>query len=122
MLTSAHDMIAVVADHKPAENIIMLFPVLDVDFEKSLNVLKEITVNNCRTVFFIIPKLSDVFCVCEHILETGSRSHKTELRFHMPERLTQVPVFPVELKDRNGGRGIVIRREVLVFDGIAEGR
>ena len=41
MLTSAHDMVAVIADHKPAENIIMFFPVLDVDFEKSLNVLTE---------------------------------------------------------------------------------
>lgn len=79
MLTSAHDMVTIIADHKTAENIIILFPVLDVDFKKSLNILKEFTVGDCRTVFFIIPKHSDVFCVCEHILETGSRPHKPEL-------------------------------------------
>ncbi len=120
MLTSAHDMVAVIADHKPAENIIMFFPVLDVDFEKSLNILKEFTVDDCRTIFFIIPKHSDVFCVCEHVLETGSGTNQSELRFHMPERFTQIPVFSVELKDCNGGRRIVIRSEVFVLDGISE--
>ena len=38
LLTSAHDMVAVIADNKTTEYIIMLFPALDIDFEKPLDI------------------------------------------------------------------------------------
>lgn len=82
LLTSAHDMVAVIADNETTENIIVLFPALDVDFEKSLHIKEKVTVDDSRTIIFIVTKLTDVFRICEHIFETGSRNE--QVRTHSP--------------------------------------
>lgn len=38
-------MVAVIADNETTENIIVLFPALDVDFEKSLHIKEKVTVD-----------------------------------------------------------------------------
>ena len=69
LLASAHNVVAVITDHKPAENVIMLFTIFDIDLEKSLNIVKEITVSDSRAIFAIIPEYPDIFCVCKHIFK-----------------------------------------------------
>ena len=120
LLTSAHDMVAVIADNETTENIIVLFPALDVDFEKSLHIKEKVTVDDSRTIIFIVTKLTDVFRICEHIFETGSRTDKSELTLHVPECHAQVSGLAVVLEDSNGGRSVVIRYKVFIYNLISE--
>ena len=120
LLTPAHDMVTVITDNETTENIIVLFSALDVDFEKSLYIKEKVTVDDCRTIIFIVTKLTDVFRICEHIFETGSRTDKSELTLHVPECHAQVSGLAVVLEDSNGGRSVVIRYKVFIYNLISE--
>ena len=120
LLTSAHDMVAFIADDETTEYIIMLFPALDIDFEKPLDIKEEITVDDSRTIVFVRPEFTDIFGIREHILETGSRPDESEFAFHIPERHAETSGFPIVLEDGNDGRNIVIRNKVLIHNRIAK--
>ena len=113
-------MVTVITDNETTENIIVLFSTLDVDFEKSLHIKEKVTVNDSRTIIFIVTKLTDVFRICEHIFETGSRADKSELTLHVPECHAQVSGLAVVLEDSNGSRSIVIRYKVFIYNRISE--
>ena len=99
-------MVTVITDNETTENIIVLFSALDVDFEKSLHIKEKVTVNDSRTIIFIVTKLT--------------RTDKSELTLHVPECHAQVSGLAVVLEDSNGGRSIVIRYKVLIYNRISE--
>ena len=67
LLASTHGVLTFLTDNKPAKNIIMVFPRLDIDFKEQLYIVKKITVYNCRTIVFICPEFSDILCIRKHV-------------------------------------------------------